>query len=236
MFDMGLSTVIGQKDRDAFGKPLSPYMRETVERLRTWDSRSRTDISGNTLKRALDFLSKLKDNLALSDSLLEEAAYICRKSKETDLLRGRTLNGMVASSLYAVCRKNEVPRTIHEVAKAANISKNELARSYRVIIKEFDLKMPVVDPIKYVSRIASMAGLGEKVKRTALQIIDEATEKGILAGRDPRGVAASALYWSCVINCENKSQTDISRACGVHTITIRIGYRWLVKFLKFRRQ
>jgi transcription initiation factor TFIIB len=234
MFDMGLSTVIGQKDKDAFGKPLSSHMKETIERLRIWDSRSYINSSGNTLKRGLETLNKLKENLVLSDILLEEAAYIFRKSKETGLLRGRTLNGMVAGSLYAVCRKNDVPRTIQEVAKAADISKNELARSYRAIIKEFDLKMPVADPLKCVSRIASIAGLGEKVKRTALQIIDDATKKGILAGREPMGITASALYLSCVINHENKSQGDIARASGVTTATIKIGYHWLERFTRFK--
>jgi len=38
--DMGLSTVINPLNKDASGKPLSTSMKSTIERLRTWDSRS----------------------------------------------------------------------------------------------------------------------------------------------------------------------------------------------------
>lgn len=40
MHDMGLATIIGPVDKDASGKPLSSSMKSTIERLRTWDSRS----------------------------------------------------------------------------------------------------------------------------------------------------------------------------------------------------
>ncbi len=40
MHDMGLATIIGPADKDASGKPLSASMKSTIERLRTWDSRS----------------------------------------------------------------------------------------------------------------------------------------------------------------------------------------------------
>ena len=40
MHDMGLATIIGPIDKDASGKPLSASMKSTIERLRTWDSRS----------------------------------------------------------------------------------------------------------------------------------------------------------------------------------------------------
>ena len=40
MHDMGLATVINPQNRDATGKPLTAAMKSTIERLRTWDSRS----------------------------------------------------------------------------------------------------------------------------------------------------------------------------------------------------
>ena len=40
MHDMGLSTVIGAANKDSTGKPLSASVKSSIERLRTWDSRS----------------------------------------------------------------------------------------------------------------------------------------------------------------------------------------------------
>ncbi len=39
--DMGLATVIGAEDRDASGKSLRASMKNTIERLRTWDGISK---------------------------------------------------------------------------------------------------------------------------------------------------------------------------------------------------
>ena len=50
--------------------------------------------------------------------------------------------------------------------------------------------MPVVDPVKCVARIASKAGLSEKTKRKALEILKEAEEGKISAGKDPMGLAS----------------------------------------------
>ncbi|MFZ9006783.1 MAG: TFIIB-type zinc ribbon-containing protein, partial [Nitrosopumilaceae archaeon] len=40
MHDMGLATIINPINKDASGKPLTASMKSTIERLRTWDSRS----------------------------------------------------------------------------------------------------------------------------------------------------------------------------------------------------
>ena len=99
-------------------------------------------------------------------------------------------------------------------------------------MKELDLKMPVVDPIKYLSRIASKAGISENVKRRALTILKDANRMEITAGKDPMGLAAAALYLSCVINGENMTQKVIALASGVTEVTIRNRYKGLRDSLK----
>jgi len=84
-----------------------------------------------------------------------------------------------------------------------------------------ELKMPVVDPVRGVSRIASIAELGEKSKRKAIEILNQAKTMGIVAGKDPMGIAAAALYLACISTGEIKSQKDISVASGVTEVTIR---------------
>jgi transcription initiation factor TFIIB len=83
------------------------------------------------------------------------------------------------------------------------------------------LKMPVADPTKGISRIASMANLSEKTKRKAVEILNKAKKIGMVAGKDPMGLAAAALYLACISNGEIRSQKDISVAAGVTEVTIR---------------
>ena len=92
--------------------------------------------------------------------------------------------------------------------------------------------MPVVNPIKCISRISSIAELSEKTKRKAVEILDQATKIELSAGKDPMGLAAAALYLSCVINGENKTQKDIAVAAGVTEVTIRNRYKGLKEALE----
>ena len=233
MHDMGLSTIIGPANKDSTGKPLSSSMKSSIERLRTWDSRSQAHSSSErNLRQALNEMDKLRDKLALGDAVVEKGAYIYRKAMEKKLVRGRSIQGLVAACLYAACRNTGTPRTLDDVANGINIRRKDVARCYRLIFRELELKMPVFDPVKGVSRIASFVELSEKSKRNAIDILNQAKKLGEVEGKDPMGIAAAALYLACISNGESKSQKDISIASGVTEVTIRNRCAGLRKMLK----
>jgi transcription initiation factor TFIIB len=228
MHDRGLATIINPMNRDSSGKPLTSAMKSTIERLRTWDSRSKVNASSDkNLRQALSQLSTLKDKLSLSDSVIEKASYIYRKALEKGLVRGRSISALIAAALYAACRDTETPRTLKDVADAGNIKKKDISRCYRILHKELDLKMPVVNPIQCIARIASKLGISEKTKRYAAKVLKIAQEHEESAGKDPMGLAAAALYLSCVRNNEDMTQRDIAEASNVTEVTIRNRYKGL---------
>jgi len=230
--DQGLSTVINPTNRDATGKPLSSSMKKTLKRLRTWDSRSQSQTIDKNLKQAFSELYRVKDKLVLSDSVVEKAAYIYRKAVEKKMVRGRSISAMIGSALYAACREVETPRTLKEIAEIMNIKKGDLAAYYRKLVKELDLKMPVVDSVQNVARIGSKVGLSEKTKRYAIEILRKAEENKISAGKNPMGLAAAALYVACVTNGEDKTQRDVAEAASITEVTVRNRYKGLKEMLK----
>ncbi len=232
LHDQGLSTVINPTNRDATGKPLSNSMKMTLKRLRIWDSRSQNESIDRNFRQAFNELYRLKDKLSLTDSVLEKAAYIYRKALAKKLVRGRSISGMIGSSLYAACREVETPRTLKEIAETMNIKKGDLAASYRLLVKELDLKMPVVDSVQNVARIASKIGLDEKTKRNAIVILRKAEESKITAGKNPMAMAATALYISCVKLGVRRTQRDLAEAANVTEVTIRNRYKGLLELLK----
>ena len=233
MHDMGLSTIISPTNKDSTGKPLTSSMKSSIERLRTWDSRTQAHTSADrNLRQALNEMGKLKDKLTLSDAVIEKSAYIYRKAMEKKLVRGRSIQGLVAACLYAACRDTQTPRTLADVANSLNIRRKDVARCYRLIYRELELKMPVVDPVKVVSRIASLVELSEKTKRKAVSILDQAKKIEMVAGKDPMGIAAAALYLACISLGETKSQKEISIASGVTEVTIRNRCAGLRKMLQ----
>jgi len=226
--DMGLSTVINPQNRDATGKPLTAAMKSTIERLRTWDSRSQVhEPVDRNLRQALSELNKLKDKVAISSNVLEKAAYLYRKALEKKLVRGRSISAMIAASLYAACRDTETPRTLKDIADAANVKRKDISRCYRLLHNELDLKMPVVDSIQCIARISSKLKINEKTKRYAIKVLKDAQERKESAGKDPMGLAATALYLSCVQNGVSITQRDLAEAAGVTEVTIRNRYKGL---------
>src|SRR5574341_2555501 len=233
MHDMGLATIIDPVNKDASGKPLTASMKSTIERLRTWDSRSQVhEPVDRNFRQAFSELNRLKDKLALSDAVIEKTAYIYRKALDKGLVRGRSISALMAAALYAACRDTATPRNLKDIGLSSNIKRKDIARCYRLLLRELGLKMPVVDPIKCVARIASKAGLSEKTKRKALEILKKAEQGKISAGKDPMGLAAAALYVACVMNGENKTQKDVAEAAGVTEVTIRNRYKGLKIHLK----
>ena len=203
-------------------------MKSTIERLRTWDSRSQVhEPVDRNLRQALSELTRLKDKIAISANVLEKAAYIYRKALEKKLVRGRSISAMIAASLYAACRDTETPRTLKDVADASNVKRKDIARCYRLLHHELDLKMPVVDSIQCIARISSKLSITEKTKRYAIKVLKDAQDRKESAGKDPMGLAASALYLSCVNNGASITQRDIAEAAGVTEVTIRNRYKGL---------
>ncbi len=226
--DMGLSTIIDPANRDSTGRPLAGSMRTAVDRLRTWDRRSQMHESADrNLGKAFIQLRTFADKLSLSEEIVERAAYIYRKALERGLIRGRSITEMIAASLYAACRDSEIPRTLKDVASFANINRKDLARSYRILVREMDIKMPVPDPARSVAKIASKVEAGERTRRRAVEILAKARQLGVSAGKDPVGLAASALYVASMLSGEDRTQRDIARAAGVTEVTIRNRYKSL---------
>ena len=197
-------------------------MKKTFKRLRIWDSRSQVhDSVDRNMRHAFSELGKMKDKLALSDAVIEKAAYIYRKALDKKLVRGRSITGLIAASLYAACRDTGTPRTLNDITAAINIKRKDLTLCYRILVKELGLKMPVVDSVQCIARIASKAGLSEKTKRYAVKILKKAKQNEISAGKDPMGLAASALYISNTRMGMNCSQKIIAQAAGITEVTVR---------------
>jgi transcription initiation factor TFIIB len=220
---MGLSTIIGRPDRSA-GSGLNAAMRSTFDRLRTWDFRIKGQ-DERSLKRAFVDLDRLRGMLRLSDAIVEKAAYIYRRAQEQGLVRGRTMRAVMGAAIYIVQREMGISGTLDDIIRATNTKEKDLARAYRILIRELDLKVPMVDPVKCVSRVANKANISERTKRKAMNMIYDVVNSGLAAGKDPMGLAASVLYVSCVNSGEVKSQAAIADAAGVSEVTLRKNQR-----------
>ncbi|CAB3287546.1 Transcription initiation factor IIB [Methanocaldococcus lauensis] len=230
--DKGLSTVIDWRNKDSYGKDLSANKRAQLYRLRKWQRRIRvSDASERNLAFALSELDRITSKLGLPRHVRENAAIIYRGAVEKGLIRGRSIEGVVAAAIYAACRRCRVPRTLDEIAEASRVDRKEIGRTYRFLARELGIKLTPTNPIDYVPRFASELGLPGEVESKAIQILQKAAEKGLTSGRGPTGVAAAAIYIASVLLGCRRTQREVAEVAGVTEVTIRNRYKELTEHL-----
>src|SRR4030042_11821 len=158
----------------------------------------------------------VNDKVYIPAPTKEKAAVVYRKALDKGLVRGRSIAAIAAAALYAACRGSGTPRTLREIAEASLVDKKDVARCYRLLLRELDVHMPIADPLTYVSKIAESTGISGKTQGIAIQILREARKRRAAAGKDPMGLAAAALYIACLQNNEKKTQKDMAEAAGVN--------------------
>ncbi|WP_224269338.1 transcription initiation factor IIB [Haloprofundus salinisoli] len=235
MHDRGLTTTIDWKDKDAYGRSLSSEKRSQMHRLRKWQERIRTKDAGErNLQFALSEIDRMASALGVPRSVREVASVIYRRALNEDLIRGRSIEGVATSALYAACRQEGIPRSLDEVAEVSRVPQKEIGRTYRYISQELGLELKPVDPKQFVPRFASALDLSEEVQAKATEIIDVSAEQGLLSGKSPTGFAAAAIYAASLLCNEKKTQREVADVAQVTEVTIRNRYQEQIEAMGFR--
>ena len=232
--DMGLSTVIGKNDVDAAGNYLDASTRARMGRLRIWNTRSqRRSSSERNLQQAFTMLAKIKHTLNLPDYVTEKAAYVYRKAQERGLIRGSSTGSVLAASIYIASRQSGILRTLEDISETTNVKPKQAARSYRRVVSALEMSVPMIDPARYIIRVANGLALDEKATRRALELMKTAKNRNALVGKDPVGIAASILYLVSLDEPKTpRTQTEIAKAAGVTEVTLRTRSKELRRILK----
>jgi len=231
-FDQGLGTEVGQRS-DIFrlsGKSKNKFMR-----LRKWQSRISTAIERN-LKLALAELKRVSSYLKLPRSVEEESARIYTMAVQRGLVRGRSMESVVAGALYAACRRHEVPRTLDELSEASGIEKKEIGRTYRFMTRELGITILPSNPSDYIARFSSALKLSAESQSRSIEILEKAQKKELTSGRGPTGIAAAALYVAALIHGEKRTQREVADIAGITEVTIRNRYKELLAKLDLDKE
>lgn len=224
----GLVTEIDQYNRDIRGVKISSKKQAQFYRMRKWHKRASISTSmERNLAIALSELARIASYLGLGEDLQEHAALIYRKCVEKGLIRGRLIESVVAAVVYAVCRDYGIPRTLDEIADIAGVEKKEIGRTYRFVMHELEMKVPLTDPRQYIARFVAALKLSGKVQEIAVKLLQKAISKGLVSGRGPTGVAAAAVYIASAMIDERRTQKEVAEVAGVTEVTIRNRYREL---------
>jgi transcription initiation factor TFIIB len=231
--EVGMSTVIEAPYKDAFGKSIDLKKRLEILRWRKWQIRSQAHSSmERNLTQAIADLERISNILGIPTNVKEEAVDTYRKAVEAGLVRGRSIESVIAASIYTACRKWKVPRTLEEIAKYTKAGRKDVSRCYRLLLRETGIRIPLSDPADFVERISETLKLSGIVQKRAAELIKKAKELRLTSGKDPAGMAAAAVYIAALLEGEKRTQREIAHAAQVTEVTVRNRYKELVTGLK----
>lgn len=232
-FDKGLTTNVGEIS-DIYKLNSTKQTRKFL-RLKKWQERVSTSIERN-LRLAMAELRRVASYLDLPSVIRDEASRVYNFVLQRGLVRGRSMESVIAACVYAACRSYNIPRTLDEISIASEVERKEIGRTYRFIIRKIGIKVKPSSPKDYISRFASTLHLSPKSQNEALNILKKAEVSELTSGRGPAGIAAAALYVAALLNDEKKTQREVADVAGITEVTIRNRYKELLDRLNLEEK
>lgn len=221
MPDIGLSTIIERK------KIKNPDLRRAAKwnTHMSWEKRN--------MLIAITELKRIGSNLNFPERVKKAAVRLYKEVFKRKLLRGRSINGMIAACSYFVCKEEKVPITLQEILDEASINSNIVKKCYKILVRELNLKSPNIDPISLIPRYCADLGLSIEEEKESIKVLQNFIRKNSTCGKDPKGLCAGAIYLVTKLKNRKISQKEISLIIGVTEVTLRSRYKELLKNLKF---
>eukprot|EP01111_Echinosteliopsis_oligospora_P004810 TRINITY_DN1788_c0_g1_i1.p1 TRINITY_DN1788_c0_g1~~TRINITY_DN1788_c0_g1_i1.p1 ORF type:complete len:323 (-),score=84.52 TRINITY_DN1788_c0_g1_i1:18-986(-) len=215
--DSGLSTMIGKGDSSAAS-------------LARWQNRGALNSGDRSLLAAFKEIGRMGERMGLPQTIRDRANELYKQVDDQKSMRGRTADGIIAASLYIACRLEKVPRTFKEIGALTKVSKKDIGRCYKFMLKTLEKNLATISTEDFMNRFCSNLELAADVTKTATYVSKQAMNLGIVAGKSPISVAAAGIYLVSQLSSTKKTQKAIGDVAGVSEVTIRNAYKDLYPY------
>ncbi|XP_035683908.1 transcription initiation factor IIB-like isoform X2 [Branchiostoma floridae] len=181
--------------------------------------------SDRALVNAFREITGMADRINLPRNIVDRTQMLFKQVNDQKSLKGRSNDAISAACLYIACRQEGVPRTFKEICAISRVSKKEIGRVFKLILKALETSVELITTGDFMSRFCSNLNLPSQVQRAATHIARKAVELDLVPGRSPISVAAAAIYMASQASEEKRTQKEIGDIAGVADVTIRQSYR-----------
>lgn len=160
-------------------------------------------------------------NCQSSIAVLDRAKWLFKQVHDGKTLKGRSNDAIASACLYIACRQENVPRTFKEICAISRVSKKEIGRCFKLILKALETSVELITTGDFMSRFCSNLSLSSAIQRAASHIARKAVELDIVPGRSPISVAAAAIYMASQLSDDKKTAKEIADIAGAAEVTIK---------------
>lgn len=221
-----LSTMIGPCPGGRAGS--GSYMSSDAA---IYNNRSRpqsTSSSDRALMDAFRTMANMSDRINLPRTITDRANVLFKVVYEGRNLKGRSNSAIAAACLYIACRQDGVPRTFKEIVAVSAVSKKEIGRVFKLILKAHDTNVELITTGDFMSRFCGTLSLARPIQKAATCIAQRAVDMDIVPGRSPISVTAAAIYMASQASRDKRTQKEIADIAGVADVTIRQSYKLML--------
>jgi len=235
---IGPRTVL-KGSNDSKGKLLSAQDQMKFSRLGKIH-RSLTSSYERNLWIALPNFQRLQERLGLPSTLIKDAIRIYQNAVKAKLTMGRSIDILIAASIFASLKIHGIPRVVEEIITVMDVPKKNVVKSYRLlllrILPQMNIRVVHLGPARYIDKFGEDLLLSMKVRQDATRILKKAQKNGLLIeGKDPKGLAAAAIYLSAHIHNNPKTQNEIAKLSHITEVTLRVRCRDLKQYCRARK-
>ncbi|WP_457557694.1 transcription initiation factor IIB [Candidatus Harpocratesius sp.] len=199
--------------------------------------RSLTSSYERNLWIALPNFQRLQEKLGLPEMVIQDAIKIYQNAVKEKLTMGRSIDILLAASIFVSLKIHGIPRVVEEIIKVVDVNKKNVVKCYRLLIIKILPKMNIrvsnLDPVRYIEKFGEDLELPMRIRQDAMRLVKRAKKNGLLVeGKDPKGIAAAAIYISSHLHKNPRTQTDIAKLSHITEVTLRVRCRDLQKYCK----
>jgi transcription initiation factor TFIIB len=191
------------------------------------------DSSEKNLVLAFQYLTQLAVDLSVPSTVLEQAARVYKRIIEKNLVKGRSINALVATALYIGCKENGFAVTTKKLADVSKINSRKITRFYRTVTKQVCFEPQPVGIEKYAEDLGTKLKLSELTLIITKKIAKILQHSHSLGGKDPTGITSAVIYLSSVLSGEKRTQRQIAEVARITEQTIRVRCRDIERDLIF---
>ncbi|GAB4319980.1 MAG: transcription initiation factor IIB [Promethearchaeota archaeon] len=235
----GPRTQISCNKRDAHGNHLTPNKTLLYGRLARVQRSLINGIERNYWE-ARPRLRTLSHHLGIPPYVEETAWRIYSQAPIMKLTLGRSIKDFVAAALYAAIRVHGFPRVMDDIVDKCQRNVRDIRRALVLLIRNVLPKLGFqyrsVNAEELIFRFGSELNLSMKLQRRAVNYFGRAHRAGFqIDGKDPKGLAAAALYLAARDTEEHLTQVRVASTARVTEVTLRSHAKEMRRLLSWRK-